>query len=81
MHLNHLPGPASQFPGCDTRDRLRHAMCLLWGADLRLLPPGQIWLVARNLLIVWWRMPVSGAEIDEFVGEKVVSPSYSSAIL
>ena len=26
-------------------------------------------------------MPVSGAEIDEFVGGKVVSPSYSSAIL
>ena len=26
-------------------------------------------------------MPVFGAEIDEFMGEKVVSPSYFSAIL
>ena len=63
VHLNHLPSP-SQFPGC--------AVCLLWGADLRLQPswqmstiqdPRETWLATGSLLTVWWRMAISGAKI------------------
>ena len=59
IHLNHLSG-------------LRCAMCLLWGADLRLQlswqmstiqDPRKMWLTTGGLLTVWWRMPVSEAEI------------------
>ena len=48
------------------------AVCLLWGADLRLRPswwmstvqdPRNTWLATGSLLRVWWRMLVSGAEI------------------
>ena len=64
-------GPLS-FPGALWEHSLRFAMCLLWGADLRLRPswplpaiqdPRKMWLVTGNLLTVWWRMLVSGAEI------------------
>ena len=51
---------------------LRCAVCLLWGADLRLRPswrmstiqePRKTWLATGSLLSVWWRMLVSGAEV------------------
>ena len=63
VHLNHLPGPTHWFPGC--------AVCLLWGADLRLRPswqmstiqdPRKTWLATRSLLTVWWKILFSGAE-------------------
>ena len=47
-------------------------MCLLLEADLRLWPslqmsaiqdPRKTWLATGSLLTVWWRMPVSEAEI------------------
>ena len=47
-------------------------MCLLWGVDFWLRPswhmstiqdPRKTWLATGSLLTVWWRMPVSGAEI------------------
>ena len=63
---------AVQFPWRPREHRLRCALCLLWGADLRMRPPWQmsasqdprkIWLATGIMLTVWWRMPVSGAEI------------------
>ena len=60
------------FPGVPRKNCLRCAVCLLWGVDLRLQPswqmstvrdPRKTWLIARRLHKVWWRMPVSGAEI------------------
>ena len=73
-HLNH-PHPWSMllgFPGGQWEHCLRCAVCLLWGADLRLWPswqistiqdPGKTWIETASLFTVWWRMPVSGAEI------------------
>ena len=58
------PVPATWFPPC--------AVCLLWGADLRLQlswqmstiqDPRETWLATGSLLTVWWRMAVSGARI------------------
>ena len=49
--------------------RLRCAICLLWGADLRLWSswwmstiqdPGKTWSATGSLLTVWWRMPSLG---------------------
>ena len=67
VHLNHIPSLAFQFPGCTTRaPYLRCAVCLLWRADLRLLPSWMIsaiqdlrktWLAAGSLLTVWWKTP------------------------
>ena len=54
--------PAAQFPGCAVEHRLRCAVCLLWGADLRLRPswrmstvqdPRKTWLATGSLLAVW----------------------------
>ena len=62
---------AVQFTGAPQEHCLRCAVCLLWGADLRLWPTWQIstvqdprktLLATGSLLTVWWRMPVSGAE-------------------
>ena len=70
MCLN-LPSPHHLFPGCAAH-HLRCAVCLLWGADLRLWLSWQMstiqdhrktWLAPGSLLTVWWRMLVSGAEI------------------
>ena len=57
------------LPGAPWERRLRCAVCLLWGADLRLWPswqmstvqdPRKMRLATGSLLTVWWRMPVSG---------------------
>ena len=65
LRLIASPVPASQFR------HLRCAVCLLWGADLRLRPfwqmstiqdPRKTWLATGSLLAVWWKMPLSGAE-------------------
>ena len=54
--------PAAQFPGYAVEHRLRCALCLLWGADLRLQPswrmstvqdPRKTWLATGSLLAVW----------------------------
>ena len=59
-------------PGALRERRLRCAVCLLWGAGLRLRPswwmstiqePRKTWLATGSLLTVWWRTLVSGAEI------------------
>ena len=76
MYLNHLPGPGHSVSWvcCESCGVLRCAAYLLWEADLRLRPswqtstvqdPRKTWLAtgARSLLTVWWRMPVSGAEM------------------
>ena len=64
------PVPAVQFPGGPARALSQP--CVSWGADLRLRPswqmstiqdPRKTWLATGSLLTVWWRMPVSGAEI------------------
>ena len=61
--------PPTWFPGCAAS--LRCAVCLLWGADLRLRPswqmstiqdPRKTWLATGSLLTVWWKILVSGAE-------------------
>ena len=61
---------------------LRCAMCLLWGADLRLQPswqmsivqdPRKTWLVIGSLLTVWWKLPVSGTEIAPCLPAVVVA--------
>ena len=61
------------FLGLQQEHCLRYAACLLWGADLRPQPswqmstvqdPRKMWLAAGSLLTVWWRMPVSVAEIS-----------------
>ena len=50
----------------------RCALCVSWGADLRLRAswqmstiqdPRKTWLATGSLLTVWWTMPVSGAKI------------------
>ena len=60
------------FPGARQEHRLRRAVCLLWGADLRFGPswqlsttqdPRKTWLATGSLLTVGLRMPVSGDEI------------------
>ena len=60
------------LPGAPWEHHLRCAMCLLWGADLRLQTswwmstvqdPRKTWLAIRSLLTVGWRIPVSGAEV------------------
>ena len=53
------------FLGALRECHLRCAVCLLWGADLRLQPswpmstiqdPRKMWLADGGLLTVWWRM-------------------------
>ena len=53
------------LPGALQEYHLRCAMCLLWGADLRLRPswqmsasqyPRKTWLATGSLLTVWWGM-------------------------
>ena len=70
MCLHHLP-ILTRFPGA-WEHCLMCAVCLLWGADVRLWPswkmstihdPRKTWLETGGLLTVWWRMLVSGAEI------------------
>ena len=73
VHLNHLPGPNCSVSWvCHKSTSLRCAVCLFWGADLRLQPSWwmstvhdsrKTWLATGSLLTVWWRMPVSGVEI------------------
>ena len=67
--------PQSQplgFPGAQLERRLRCAVRLLRGADLRLRPcwqmstvqnPRKRWLATKSEITLQWRMPVSGAEI------------------
>ena len=66
------PVLAAQFPGVPREHHLTCAVCLLWGADLRLQlswqmstvqDPRKTWLATGSLLTVWWGMMVSGAEI------------------
>ena len=61
MHLNHLPVPA-WFPRCSMRAQSHVAVCLLWGAGVRLQTswqmstvqdPRKTWLATRSLLTVW----------------------------
>ena len=58
--------PATWFPKC--------AMCLLWGADLRLWHtwqmstiyyPRKTWLATRSLLTVWWKMQSLGPRLKQ----------------
>ena len=70
-----LSSPWSQllgFPSTQRERCLRCAVCLLWGADLRLRPswqmpiiqdPRKMWLASRSLLTVWWRMPSLGLRL------------------
>ena len=60
------------FLGALQERLLRCAMCLLWGADLRLQPswqmstvqdPRKLWLATGSLLTVWWRMPSLGPRV------------------
>ena len=63
------PVPATQFPelpGVLREHHLRCAVCLFWGADLRLQhswqmstvqDPEKTWLATGNLLTVWGKMP------------------------
>ena len=64
VRLNHLPISSRSlgFPGALQEHHLRCAVCLLWGADLRLRPswqmstiqdPRKTWLATGSLLTVW----------------------------
>ena len=66
------PVPALGFPSAPREHCHRCAMCLLWGADLRLWPswqmstvqdPRKTWLATGSLLTVWWRMPPLGPRL------------------
>ena len=69
-------------PGVPWEHHLRCAVCLLWGADLWLRPswqmwtvqdPRKTWLATGSLLTVWWRMPVSGAEIASHLPDLAIA--------
>ena len=71
VHLNHIPGPAAQFPRCAARasSQVCHVSPLgSWSQAATLLEmsiiqdPRKTWLATGSLLTVWSRMPVSGAE-------------------
>ena len=69
--------PRSQplsFLGAQQEHSLRCAVCLLWGADLRLRPswrmatiqdPRKTWLAAGSQLTVWWKMPSLGPRLQQ----------------
>ena len=67
------PVPASWFLRCTTRAHPRCAVCLLWGADLRLWHSWQIstlqdprmWLAAWSLLTVWCKVQSLGPRLQQ----------------
>ena len=76
VRLNHLPISSRSlgFPGALQEHHLRCAVCLLWGADLRLRPSWQMsivqdsrktWLATGSLLTVWWRMQSLGPRLEQ----------------
>ena len=64
--------PVARFTGCATRVPSQCAVCLLWGADIRLQSswqmstvqyPRKMWLATGSLFPVWWRMPSLGPKL------------------
>ena len=62
------------FPSAPWEHCLRCAMCLLWGADLRLWhswqmstvqDPRKTWLATGGLLTVWWKMLSLGPRLQQ----------------
>ena len=75
------------FLGALRECHLRCAVCLLWGADLRLQPswpmstiqdPRKMWLADGGLLTVWWRMLSLGPRLP-LAFWLWLSPAYLSA--
>ena len=77
VRLNHLPisSRSLSFPGAPQEHHLRcAAVCLLWGADLRLRPSWlmstiqdsrKMWLATGSLLTVWWKMLSLGPRLRQ----------------
>ena len=77
VRLNHLPisSRSLSFPGAPQEHHLRcAAVCLLWGADLRLRPSWlmstiqdsrKMWLATGSLVIVWQKMPFLGPRLQQ----------------
>ena len=70
MHLNHLPSPRHFVSRVLHESTASDVLCvssgeLISGCDPpgRCQPSRKMWLATGSLLTVWWRMPVSVAEI------------------
>ena len=67
------PFLATWFPRCTMRAQSRSAMCILWGANLRLWPsypmwtvqdPRKTWLATGNLCKVWQKLRSLGPRLQ-----------------